>query len=774
MCAPSNLNSQTRILSFFEIVYQFSITNIDSHRVYEGACWCKCVEPFSGPHCSEKQSHVKILLELRLDVMMFDERVVRTSLAKTVGLDASSVEMQSLSLVAGRRNLGGKLGKAIIQAEFRVKLPPGRDLLPFSRQMRFLVDSGTFNNELQAAGIVGANPMVIAPPRAISLDGFVCDSQTQACEGGPVEVGKPKAVDSPAASISLTVILYIVSSLFAAILCCGFSICCSLSRFRHLRESLNNLRKSKPEKAPHEEGSANPLDRPSNLRFTAAKSNRSKSRAVDSEDQSDTLSMKSGKTRATNKSSVRFTRGTAADNTHSEMGDRASVRSGITTRSNFTVFEQLKSSAREPSDSERFSKNDSTLALTTTDWLPDRCAEKSYGPTKTEPSISRARAPAERSNSVSFEYADEKSIAAGSYTSRQTMENFGNFTSRSAIARLNKIQQDQRVLAARQHSLMSAAGLVDEAAASGHEGAQLSQQPTVASPASLRADGANVSMEGGALSPRMLLPAAKVKADAALSVSGGDPWMNRGKPPQLWEPASIVRKSPLFRSQFTGGTSEAEPDVYIRAWLKQSVPSPLQINYTAKPMVQKITPTEDAPSQPVYITSRQATEDIESEPALANRDGVQAHIPPKTQRSVGVTWSPDSHRGARGHGPSQEQLVSPAAHKAFRAPISLESTVPAGVPASSHQSAGASFATFRPPISGLRGHDGAALLSDRGVESSQGGQVSARALSVGTSANGSRTYDFTSTPRPDSASVDRLRSAVLNRIFTQQQRHGPG
>ena len=780
MCGVCTIKFEksTCILSFFEIVYQISITNKDSHRVYEGACWCKCLEPFSGPHCSEKQSHVRILLELRLhDFMNFDERVVRTSLAKTVGLDASSVEMQSFSMVTGRRNLGGKLGKAIIQAEFRVKLPPGRDLLPFSRQVRFLVDSGTFNNELQAAGIVGANPMVIAPPRAISLDGFVCDSQGHACPGAPVEVGQPKAVDSPSASISLTVILYIVSSLFAAILCCGFSICCYLSRFRHLRVFLNNLRKSQPEKAPHEEGSADPLDRPSNLRFATTKSNRSKSRAVDSEDQSDTLSMKSGKTRATNKSSVRFTRGTAAESTHLDLGDRASVRSGVTTRSNFTVFEQLKSSAREPSDSERFSKNDSTLALTTTDWLPDRCAEKSYGPTKTEPSISRPRAPVERSNSVSFEHAEENSIAAGSYTSRQTMENFGNFTSGSAIARLNKIQQDQKVLAAKQHSLMSAAGLVDEAAASRHREAQLSQQPTVASPASLRADGANVSMEGGALSPRTLLPAAKFKADAALSVSGSDPWMNRGKPPQLWEPASTVNKLPLFRSQITGGTSQAQPDVYIRAWLKQSAPAPLQINYTANPMVQKITPSEDAPSQPVYVTSRHATEDIESEPALANRDGVQTHIPPMTQRSVGVAWSPDSHRGKREHGPSQQQLAasgSPAVRKACRAPILSESTMPAGVPASSHQGAGASFATFRPPISGLRGHDGAALLSDRGVESSEGGQVSARAVSVGTSANGSQTYDLTKTPRPDSASVDRLRSAVLNRILAQQQRHGPG
>ena len=758
------------ILSFFEIVYQISITNIDSHRVYEGACWCKCVEPFSGPHCSEKQSHVKILLELRLDLMMFDERVVRTSLAKTVGLDASSVEMQSFLMVTGRRNLGEKLGKAIIQAEFRVKLPPGRDLLPFSRQVRFLVDSGTFNNELQAVGIIGANPMMIAPPRAISLDGFVCDNQVQACPGAPVEVGQPKAVDSPSASISLTVILYIVSSLFAAILCCGFSICCYLSRFRHLRVFLNNVRKSQPEKASHEEGSANPLDQPSNLRFATTKSNQSKSRAVESEGHSDTLSMKSGETR----SAVRFTRGTAADNTHSDLGGRASVRSGVTTRSNFTVFEQLKSSAREPSDSEHFSKNDSTLALSTTDWLPERSAEKFYGPTKTEPSISRARAPAERSNSVSFENAEENSIADGSYTSRQTMENFGNFTSRSASARLNKIQQGQRVLAAKQHRLMSAAGLVDEAAASRHREAQMSQQPTVASPASLRADGANVSMEGGALSPR-LSPAAKVKADAALSVSGSDPWMNRGKPPQLWGPASTVNKSPLFRSQFTGGASE-EPDVYIRAWLKQSAPSPIQINYTAKPVVHKITPSEDAPSQPVYVTSRQATEDIESEPALANRDGVQTHIPQKAQRSVGVTWSPDSHRGGRRHGPSQQQLASsgsPAARNAFRAPISSESTVPAGAPASSHQGAGTSFASFRPPISVLRRHDGAAFLSDRGVESSQSGQVSARTLSVATSANGSWTNDFTSTPRPDSTSVDRLRSAVLNRILAQQQRHGP-
>jgi len=666
---------------------------------------------------------------------MFDERVVRTILAQTFGVDASSVEMHSFTIVTGRRNLD----QAVIQVGFRVLLPPGRELLTFSREMKFLVDSGKFNNLLQGAGISGATPLVVEPLRAISPNGFVCDSTVQVCPGKPVMIDEPEILDTTS-SVPLEMVLYIVSSLLAAILCCSLSLCCYLTRFRHLKDFLNYLSSPRPEKTRGQESAANPLDRPSNLRFTTTESKRATSRSMDSHGQSDTASIRSGKTSATNKTSVRFTRGAASDvNSNSDLGDRSSVRSGVTTRSNFTsFFQQLESSTREPHGTTLLDRPNSTRGASTTDWLPANNAKTYHAPSKTEPSGLQARAPAERANSVSFADDEDTARTAGSFTSRQTMEDFGNFTSRHTSAQLNKLQRDQRILAAKQHGLMSAAGLGGEAAASTRREAQLS-------PTSLRANDANVPMDSGAS------PASRVLADdpvtAALSVTGSDPWMNRGKPPQLWEPGTTVNRPNLFRSKFALDPLEAHPDSFIRDWLKRTTTQPsitdgkvpeVTINYTVKSRVAKFNPTEDAPSMPQYLTSKQALEDLESEPQ--NRGGGEwAGMPfiRPPQRSVGVTWLSDVRREETGHRPSEQ--VDPSGpnfpRHASRAPVTSESTLPA----LQHQGARADLSTPR-----------------------WGGQGS-----------GSQGYDFAITPRPDRGSVDRLRSALLNRLRSRQQGHGP-
>ena len=64
----------------------------NERRLYEGACWCQCPEPFTGNHCEEKKAHVKFQIVMFMEsIMKFHETVLRQIVAKAMDVDVSGV-----------------------------------------------------------------------------------------------------------------------------------------------------------------------------------------------------------------------------------------------------------------------------------------------------------------------------------------------------------------------------------------------------------------------------------------------------------------------------------------------------------------------------------------------------------------------------------------------------------------------------------------------------------------------------------------------------------
>jgi hypothetical protein len=257
------------------------------------------------------------------DMLVFNENVMRELLAVSFSVDFSSVEMGSFAISAKRRN--PTFSK--ISVGFRVLVPEGQDLLLFSREVKFIVESGLL---LQNSVRFGLGDVVmtikIGELRAISPEGYICDEKLTECPK-KIEVVTKGVAEKPLEPYTLPVevIMIIVSSLLFSVICCGIFSFCYSTGFRHVKEFVNFLKTPSKPKKQGDETHENIFERPSSLRFENASQTKNGNDSVDLI--SDTVSVKSGK------SGIKFSRVQASDMSQSDFNEMMSVRSAWTMRS---------------------------------------------------------------------------------------------------------------------------------------------------------------------------------------------------------------------------------------------------------------------------------------------------------------------------------------------------------------------------------------------------------------------------------------------------------
>ena len=565
---------------------------------------------------------------------------MQDAVAKGLRVNTTLVEMSSFSQRQVRR-----ASKSTLMVGYRIILPEDRELLTFSRTIKFLVNSGSIDTEVNAIQ-VNERIELAEPPRAIGPGGYVCDPATHICPTEPGIVSVPQNEGSSSFSLPFETVLIIILSSMGTILCCCLTVCCYMTRFRLIKDLLKSRLMPKPNVRKLDERAINPLDRPNGLRFekTLQPNQKMKSKNQNDQDQSDTTSLKSGKTRVSTKSSIKFTRSSANDiaPSVSEWDDISSMQSMST---DYSVFSHLKSPDRRRNTALSVASRASRAASF------DHASPKPlHSPLKSQHSSPHARNPSLSARMVSFEHHNEEpdhtglsdlshsrvisrrptSVSCSSLSVQTHSQAVGNFASSTISNRINQILQDQSHLDLRQHHLMSMAGLIDKAPVSVH------REPFHAHSSAPKSPGFD-------------------NASTIKDVTSLDPWFDRGKPPQLWEPASTLsRPQSLFH--VARARTEAQPEVYIKDWLQQqqtntsrSEAPQVTINYSVKSRIAHFGPPEDFPSMPTYITSRMALEDIESPPARSRRNAPRVTLPQASAPSAPSAARPAAHCAAFGH-----------------------------------------------------------------------------------------------------------------------------
>ena len=349
------------------------------NRKYLGACWCQCPEPHTGISCGEAKAHIKVVFGIQVnDVMELNEQQVRAVLARTLKLDVSMVEIGALSVTAARR-------QKMVQFGLRVLLPANRQLLPFAREIKFYIDTGIMDKAAAEMGIFQAF-MLSEPPRAISIDGFVCDTSYQVCPTDIVALEIQVAVKPSSSSISMELLLIIISAVLAVGIVGGCSIFCYMTRCRLVSDFVDYSQTPKQKAELGDDNAENPMDRPSNLTFETKSTKQKKQKHVEQDDVvSDTMSVAtSAKSRKTVKSSVRLVNASRStrDVNQSDFDDNSSVRSGVsgfTTTSFFSRGRLQAGGSRAALTRKAAALFDAPSLFDTASILSDRMHQPLYG-----------------------------------------------------------------------------------------------------------------------------------------------------------------------------------------------------------------------------------------------------------------------------------------------------------------------------------------------------------------------------------------------------------
>ena len=551
-------------------------------RLYGGACWCHCIASFTGAHCTEKKAHVKLVLEFTvLHVMQFHEVLMQNFLAKSLAVDVSSVEMHSFSTRNERRATSGNV---IILAGFRVLLPEGKGLLQFSRDVKYRVQGGLLNDA--ALGLGFKRLSLAEDPQAFSPDGFVCDETLGQCPEAEEEKLSMGSVVEETSSFQLALVLIIISSVFTAIICCCVGIFCRITKYRLIHGFVNYVSSPSKPNIMVDEDHENPLQRPSYMKF-GHKAAREQKRATTHDvkndlDKSDSASLKSART---GRSSIKFSRVGTDGDANSSWDDGSSVRSAFTLRSTLTRsydvsvspkfrMSAIRSVGGQHETRSRVPTHEAASCLepremrSGTSMVENSFSLSAFSPSKSEPPASPAGDTLNCSvRSVKFEsdvvtetqrlslLNQNLSNRTTTFHQRFTRDNFQNLKSQrryqEEIELLQHLKLNHKL---KQQSLMELAAVANPTmpslALSRNTTGQTKRDASPVLPVTARSIDTDsvLGTRSQNWREKKTLSSGLAEISEVENLGDADPWQNRGRPMQLWEPAaSISTPQRIFR-----------------------------------------------------------------------------------------------------------------------------------------------------------------------------------------------------------------------------------